>query len=250
MLRFRSLSCALVLVALGLLAGPLVAAADESSKTPAEILADVQRDLAKVRTYHLSGSEVQGNVTTRLTADVSAGGRADVTTREGARSARVIVLPGATYAKANAAFWKAHLPPQAAKLAPRLAGRWLKTTDPSLRMLAAPLLPKRLAACTTVGNGTLTNGGMGSVGGRPAVVLVDAGDQPGTTPGRLYVTTTPPILPLRAVQTGPRQPGGQLDPLCQDSSDTSTASDLRFSHFDRHLQIRAPRGAVKVPSAG
>jgi hypothetical protein len=251
MSRFRSLVLlALVPVALGVIGGPLAAAADESSKPPAQILADVQRDLAKVRSYHFSGTEVDGRSTVRLAGDVSASGKADVTLREGAASARVILLPSTMYLKANAAFWKANGGSEGSKLADKLAGRWFKANDPSLKELIDDLLPKHVASCVTVGTGTLRNGGVSSVGGKRAVVVVAAGDKPGSTPGRLYVTTSPPILPLRLVQTGKRKSGGHLDKRCQDSSDTSSAGDVRFSAFDKALHIRAPRGAITIPDAG
>jgi hypothetical protein len=248
MRRLRSVwSLVLALSALAVL-GPLAAAADESSKTPAQILADLQRDLAKVRSYHFTGSEVDGRTTLRLAGDVSAAGRADITIRQGATVARVILLPPAAYIKANAAYWKANGGRHGPELADKLAGRWFKTNDRSLRSLVADLLPKRLASCVSVGTGTLAKGGTSSVAGKRAVVVVDKGDKPGTTPGRLYVTTSAPILPLRILQTGKRRPGGHIDKRCQDANDTSTASDLRFTAFDEPLHIRPPHGALTVPS--
>jgi hypothetical protein len=247
--RFRSIVLVapvlLVIVGFG---GPLAAAADESSKTPAQILADVQRDLGEVRSYHFAGSEVDGRTTTRLAGDVSAAGRADITIRQRASSVRVILLPPAMYLKANAAYWKANGGSQGSKLADKLAGRWFKTDDASLKSLVDDLLPKHVASCVAVGTGTLKKGGVAAVGGKRAVVVVDQGDKPGTTPGKLYVTNTAPILPLRLLQTGKRRPGGHLDKRCQDSDDTSTASDVRFSAFDEALRIKAPRGAIEVPT--
>jgi hypothetical protein len=247
MRRYRSLAVlALALLAAGL-AGPLAAAADESSKTPAQILADVQRDLAKVRSYHFSGYEVDGRTTTRLAGDVSASGRADVTIREGGGSVRVILLPSAMYLKANAAFWKAN---GGKKLADKLADRWFKTNDAGLKAVIDDLMPKRMASCVSVGTGTLRKGGLGSVGGKRVVVVVDEGDKPGTTPGRLYVTTSGPILPLRLRQTGKRRSGGHIDRRCQEPDDTSTSSDVRFSAFDEPLHITAPHGALTIPDEG
>jgi hypothetical protein len=234
-------------MAVAVLGGPLAAAADESSKTPAQILADVQRDLAKVRGYHFSGYEVDGKTTTHLAGDVSAAGKADLTIREGATSAHVIVLPPAAYLKANAAYWITNAGAQGPELAAKLAGRWFKTKDTSMKSLIADLSPKHIASCVTVGTGTVTKGGVGSVGGKRAVVIIDQGDKPGTTPGKLYVTATAPILPLRALQTGKMRPGGHLDKRCQDGADSSTASDLRFSAFDKALHIRAPHGPVTAP---
>jgi hypothetical protein len=250
MRRYRSLAVlALALLVVGLV-GPLAAASDESSKTPQQILADVQRDLAKVRSYHFSGSQVDGGSTTRMTGDVSASGRADVTFREGGASVRVILLPPAMYLKANAAFWKANGGKNGRKIADKLAGRWLKTNDPSLKSIIDELLPKRLASCAGVGTGTLKKGGVSSVGGKRAVVVVDEGDKPGTTPGRLYVSTSGRILPLRELQTGKRKRGGHVNPRCEDPHDTSTSADVRFGAFDEPLHITAPHGALTVPDDG
>jgi hypothetical protein len=246
MRRFSSLAL-LALTAVGVIGASLAAASDESSKTPHQILADVQRDLAKVRSYHFSGSEVDRGKTSRLAGDVSAAGRGDLTLREGATSARIIVLPPAMYIKANAGWWKANGGSDGKKLADELANRWFKANDPSVRSLIGELLPKHLASCIAVGTGTLKKGGVGSVAGKRAVVIVDAGDKPATTPGRLYVSTTGPILPLRLVQTGKRRPGGHVDQRCDDPDDTSTASDLRFSRFNEPLHVRAPHGAITVP---
>jgi hypothetical protein len=248
--RSRSFAVLAPIVVAAGIAVPLAAASDEASKTPQQILADVQRDLAKVRSYHFSGSQVDGGSTTRMSGDVSASGRADVTFREGRASVRVILLPSAMYLKANAAFWKANGGRNGRKIADKLAGRWLKTGDPSLKSIIDELLPKRLASCASVGTGTLKKGGVGSVGGKRAVVVVDEGDKPGTTPGRLYVTTSGRILPLRELQTGKRKPGGHVDPRCDDPHDTSTSSDVRFSAFDEPLHITAPHGAVTVPDDG
>jgi hypothetical protein len=160
------------------------------------------RYIAGSSLYRFRGSEVDGRTTTRLAGAVSAAGQADLTLREGATSARIILLPHTLYLKANAAYWKAHGGSQAAKVADKLAGRWFKTTDASLKGLVEQLTPKHVAACLTVGTGTLKEGGTSSVGGKRAVVVIDRGDKPATTPGRLYVAATAPILPLRAVQTG------------------------------------------------
>lgn len=250
MRRYRSFALLVPVLAAAGLVVPLAAASDESSKTPKQILADVQRDLAKVRSYHFSGLEVDHGSTTRMSGDVSASGRADVTFRERGASVRVILLQSTMYLKANAAFWKANGGKNGRKLADKLAGRWLKTNDPSLKSLIDQVLPKHMASCVNVGTGTLKKGGVSSVGGKRAVVIVSKGDKPGTTPGRLYVTTTGAILPLRVLQTGRRKPGGHIDRRCQDPDDTSTSSDVRLGAFNEPLHITAPHGALTVPDDG
>lgn len=240
-------------IALAAAGGPLAAAADESSKTPKRILADLKRDLSKVRTYHVAGTSTDRNGATRLAGDVSAAGRSSFTIARGRSSARLILLPSATYVKGNAAYWRAAGGATGGGFADRLAGRWVKAPEALAAGIASSLpalSPKRLAACAADVTGTLRKGGRASVGGRRAVVIVDRGDRPGTRPGRVFVTVARPVLALRMIQTGPRKPGGQVDPRCDDRSGASTASDLRFSAYDRGLRIVAPRGAITLTEGG
>jgi hypothetical protein len=163
---------------------------------------------------------------------------------------RIILLPPAMYLKANAAFWKASGGKNGRKLADKLAGRWLMTNDAGLKAVIDDLMPERVASCVRVGTGTLKKGGVSSVGGKRVVVVVDEGDKPGTTPGRLYVTASGRILPLRVMQTGKRRSGGHINKRCQDPDDTSTSSDVRFSAFDEPLHVIAPQGALTIPDGG
>lgn len=244
--RIRSIAFLAVVPAV-LLGGPLAAAADESSKSPKQIVADVKRDLATVTSYHVSGVERDAKTTTRVNGDVSADGKADMTIREGDASARLIALPPTAYIKANTKFWKAS---GAGKDASKLAGRWFKITDESLTKFAQELAPKELAACVDTGNGTLAKGGTTTVAGKRTVVVVDKGDKPGTAPGKLYASTTAPIVPLRIVQTGKRSKGGGHVPKrCADTVDhTTRSSDVRFSKFNEAVSIQAPPGAIELPT--
>jgi hypothetical protein len=241
----------LALLALG---GPLASAADESAKSPEAILADVAHNLRPVHSFHMSGTEVDAGGRSSLTADLDSSGKADLTVRQGATVVRVLVVSrSATYLKANAAYWKAAAGKQGAAVAAQLADRWVKapaTSTKAFTSLFAQLSPKRLASCLTVGNGTLANGGTARVDGRWAVVIVDRGDKPGTTPGKLYVSTTGPAMPLRVVQTGPRRPGGHIDTRCEDAHDTSTASDFHLTAFDEPVHVTAPKNAIVLPADG
>ncbi|MCW3023449.1 MAG: hypothetical protein JWR30_2771 [Conexibacter sp.] len=252
LLRSASLITALplALVAAG---GPLASAADESAKSPRQILADLSRDLGKVRNYHFSGSQTDPDGRSSLAGDATASGRANLVIRKGASAVRLIAVPAGVYVKGNAAYWKSVGGSNGASIAKQLADRWVKapgSQDKSLVAMFQDLTPKHLASCTAVGTGTLAKGGTATIAGRKAVVIVDRGDKPGTTPGRLYVTASGPVLPLRVTQTGRRRAGGRLDPRCQEKDDKSTASDLTFSRFDAPLKIAAPHGAITLPSGG
>jgi hypothetical protein len=257
MVRPRSTALIMSIPVIGLAAGGAVAVAQsggEGDKEPAAIVADVKRDLAKVKSYHFAGSETEGGVTTKLAGDVFASGPASVTITEGTAVARMVVLPKAVYLKANAAFWKASGGKKnGATLARRLAGRWVKessTSGKDLTAMFADLTPKHLAKCIDQGTGTLTKQPSESVAGQDAIVLRDAGDKPGTTPGRIYLTPDAPVLPLRIVQTGPRKAGKAASAACDDPDDKSTKSDVTLSAFGKVAKITAPRHAISLDDLG
>jgi hypothetical protein len=231
-------------------AGAVIASADggEADKDPKAILQDVKRDLATVKSLHFQGSEKDKDGTTKLAADVVGSTSANITITENTATAHLILLPSAAYLKGNAAFWKT-TGKNGDAVAKKVGSHWVKVpakTVGSFGSLAKEFSPKQLASCVDVGLGTLTKKSTGTLAGKPVVLLQDAGDKPGTTPGVLYVTTDGPILPLRAVQTGKRKPGGKIDKQCQDADDTSTSSDLTFSNFNKVAKITAPHGALTL----
>jgi hypothetical protein len=224
-------------------------AADRASQSPHAILSAVQRDLRKVKSYRVTGSLADGTDRLRLTADIDVRGRAKVTVRLSGATLRVIELPSAVYLNGDAGFWKS-AGGDGAAVAERLAGKWLKTDAQATHYTSwyADLGPKSLARCVTSGLGTLSMGGTATVGGQRAVVLVDAGDKPGTTPSKLYVTASGPALPLREIQTGKTRPGGKVDERCGSEDDETTAGDVRFSRFDEPVRVAAPKGAIPLPT--
>jgi hypothetical protein len=254
MLRIRSsfVTASIALCALGVAASSTIARGEES-KSPQAVLSDLQRDLGKVKSFHFAGSQTEKGVVTRMSGDVFASGSASIAVTEGKASVGMILLPKATYMKANAAYWRVNGGKSGKTLASKIAGRWVKVPDSagdSLQPLLTKLSPKHLASCATTGLGTLSNNGVKTLGGRKVIVLEDKGDRPGTTPGLLYVAADGPALPLREVQTGPRKPGGKLNKRCDSASDKSTESDVTFSRFDRVPQLKAPRGALSFEDPG
>jgi hypothetical protein len=249
LVRSAALITALPLaLALAAAAGPPASAADESSKSPKRILADLSRDLGKVRSYHFSGTQTDPDGRASIAGDATASGRVNLVIRKGSSAVRLIAVPAGVYIRGNAAYWKSVGGQNGASVAEQLADRWVKPPqDESFDAMFTDLTPKHLASCVSIGTGTLAKGGTATVGGRKAIVIIDRGDKPGTTPGRLYVTASGRVLPLRVTQTGRRKAGGRLDTRCQEKDDKSTASDLTFSRFDAKLTITAPRGAITLP---
>lgn len=237
----------LALVAAG---GPPASAADETSKPARAILSDLARDLGKVSSYRVSGTQTDADGRVALTADVSKSGDFAVSMRQGDSAARLLALSSASYLKGNAGFWKeAGGKKDGPAAARQFANRWVKmarSDGDEFGAVVDQLTPAGMAACVTRNTGTLVKGGTTTVDGKRAIVLIDKGDKPGTTPGRLYVTATGPTLPIRSVQTGKRRPGGRLDSRCEEKDDTSTGSELRFSRFGQPLELRAPKGAIDL----
>ncbi|WP_026912623.1 hypothetical protein [Patulibacter minatonensis] len=249
----RALSLA-VLVPVVALGASTAGAADGDAKDPRQLLKDAAASLAKVKSYHVSASSTDADGTLRYTADVQASGNANVTLKGANGTFRLRKVSSTTYLSGDARYWRNVGGKQGAALAKKLAGRWIKVAKADAKEFAGiftEIAPERIASCLVAPGttGTLTAGKASSVGGTKADVLVDAGDEPGTAPGRLFLAASGDPLPLRLLQTGKVKPGGKAT-SCTDPDDTSTASDLRFSKFDEKLTIRAPKKVLKAPSTG
>jgi hypothetical protein len=93
------------------------------------------------------------------------------------------------------------------------------------------------------------------VGGVAAIRLSERGTEPGTAPGYLWVSASPPYLPLREAQTGPGRARGRPRPRpqCGESSHDRMQSqkdpDLTVSYrsFNDPLHITAPRHPFTLP---
>jgi hypothetical protein len=250
-LRSSVVTVSTSLLALSAVAAPTIAGGDESqSKSAQAVLLEVQRDLAKVKSFHFTATQTEKGVVSHMAGDIFASGAAGIAVTEGKGSARLILLRKAAYMKANAVYWRAN---GAGKMvAAKIAGRWVEvpvSAGDDFQSLK-DLMPKHLASCVTRGLGTVSNNGVKTLGGRKVIVLESKGDRPGSTPGLLYVAAEGPALPLREVQTGPRRPGGKVDGRCSDPNDKSTKSEVTFSRFDRVPPLKAPKGALLLEDPG
>jgi hypothetical protein len=81
-------------------------------------------------------------------------------------------------------------------------------------------------------------------------VILDKGDRPGTSPGRLYIAATGEPLPLRTIATGPERPGGKKDPRCDSDTPTRAGDEVLFSRYDEPLDITAPPDALDLGKVG
>jgi hypothetical protein len=210
------------------------------SKSAEQILEETAAALGRVKTFHIEGSQAG----TDLQADVGLPQKLSLQVREKGGAASIIVLNGSLYLKANAEFWK-----DQGERAGEFAGRWFKmpASAKEFRDLTEGLSAKTLSRCLPKDHGTLTKQGRATVDGRPAVVIADKGDRPGSAPGKLFVATKGEPLPLRMTATDKTRPGGDRDPRCEDESpDTGDKVDIIFSNYNEPLDLKAPPSAVEL----
>jgi hypothetical protein len=223
-----------------------------SLRSPAHILAQTAAALDRVHSFHLQGTGMDaGGLPVTFSGDFSIPGRLALTISENGQTFALKLVGGDAYLRANAQYWVAA--GSTANAVALLADRWVKVpvaSAPGLAQFRALTEPSTLGRCAIEsGLGTVTVGGNTVIDGVPAVVLIDHGDLPGTSPGRLYVATSGASLPLLVTQSGPERPGGAPDRACgqtQNRSSSGTSSSLIFSRYDLPLRITAPAQALDL----
>jgi hypothetical protein len=218
------------------------------AKSAEQILDESAAALEKASSFHMEGTLRLDGERTAVEADYERPSNFRLTFGQGGLKASIIGIDDAVFINANRAFWKQQA---AGEAADALAGRWFRapTSAKDFRSLTEDIDPKTLSYCLATDHGTLERGGSAQVDGRPAVVLIDKGDRPGTAPGKVYVAATDEPLPLRMLLTGSTRPGGKPDPRCSDDDkdDAGRKGDqLTFSRYDEELGIKAPPGAVDL----
>ena len=217
-MRSRAASVLLTLVAGSALAAcgsddsSTSSGSDRSDKSPKEILAEVSSAIAKVKSYHLEGTQTDakdGHLT--LAADVSSEGKLRGRFGNEGKQVEFVVVGNSSYIKANATFWKDQGGAEGPKIAKLLDGKWVKSPGGASSFLRG-LLPKDIGYCLQRDAGTLTKGPSQTVDGKEMIVIANKGDRPGTARGALYVPAEGDALPTRLTQTGPRQARRQARP--------------------------------------
>jgi hypothetical protein len=225
----------------------------EAGKSADQILADARAALGGVHSFQFNGTTTTAAGTNSVTGAVQLPGSIEVSQTRGAGVLRVLFTRGQGYFWANGPYWAAQSTNQA--LAARVANQWIVATgavSEAVAPFAAYTDPATIGICLLGrSHGTLVNAGTATVSGQPAAVIADQGDKPGSAPGKLYVANTGTPLPLRAVQTGPRQPGGNPDPRCHASSGSRTvATEATFSGYGQPVTITAPARARTLAQLG
>jgi pimeloyl-ACP methyl ester carboxylesterase len=216
------------------------------------ILAAAEAAIDQVHSFHLQATAVIPGTTVSESTYLQLPGVATLAEQNGSDTLDLRAIAGRIYFRGNRAYY-ASTGVTGAELA-TLPGRWVSATPaqlPTADGLLALTHPATLGLCLLGQHlGTLSVGGTASVDGRRAVVLLDAGNLPGSAPGRIYIAATGPPLPLRLTRTGPARPGGTSDAVCDEpASQLVSSSDEFITDVNAPLTITAPTGAVSLSSA-
>jgi len=192
---------------------------------------------------HATLTDQQGPATIDL--ELNGPTQVRMTERRTSGTVQVITFGAYTYILAPLAYWSSapNLTPAEARA---FAGRWvrLQTVDsPGLVVSeqAAANLGKP-AQCWLSIEPDLSIAGIATVAGHRVVIMASRGSLPGSRPGRTYISTTDPKLPLKAVIDGPAKPGGPA--ACAKSTVTSGVETL--GGFNQHFPISPPAGAIPL----
>lgn len=225
-------------------------ASGEAAKQPEAILRDASVALSRAHSFRATGTvSLGGRKGTVSVAFQEPSSLSFSIVSPGDGSARVILVAGTVYLNADKAYFNQQ---GAGAQAAKLGDQWLKLPSgvPGLSSLLDAFKLASLGRCLAVGHGTLKRGDTATVDGQPAIVVADAGDKPGSTPGRTYVATSGPAYPLRLQSTGSTRSGGVTDRACKGTSGLRAAgTDVTLSGFDDNLHIAAPAGAKTLAQA-
>jgi hypothetical protein len=258
----RSVTSALALCA-GLAAcgssGGSSGGGDEASKSPVQVVADAAAALKGAKSYHLSVHVVPSDGSTPLTLDVDvvAPSSASGTVTQNGVTAHFVYTGGKLFAQG-----KAFLASLSSQVADLVGDKWAQLPAASASSFSDITNPGKLAACLVQSHGTLSSGGTATVNGQNAVVVVDAGDKPGTEPGKLYVAASGTAYPLKLEATAKAGSSSSSStstdtnptPSSSGSVDCSSSSGsggvATFTSFNSTASITPPPDAVDLSSLG
>ena len=228
------------------------AAAAVGSPRARRLLASAEAAIDRVHSFHLTATGIVAGKSLSVSGAFELPGRADIVERYGAGTIELRAIGTTVYFRANAGYYSAE-GVTGAQLA-RVNDRWVSATStqlPTLGAFVALTKPATVGVCLLGQRlGTLSVAGEGSVGGRRATVLADAGDLPGSVAGRIYVAASGAPLPLRVTVGGSFRSGGTTDAACDSGAIApgEVGTDELISAFNAPLAIVAPAGALSLAS--
>ncbi len=230
-------------------AQPVVTAGDQ--------VASAARSLSSEHSYRM---QIVGKPLTdiRATATYSYVAPNSLTITEGVpgQETRIVVAAGATYASLPRGLLVAVGATDPSTLA-RLEGHWIGPLDGAALVALLTLVKGggEIGPCLLQIHGTLTSEAESTWEGQQVRVVNDAGDMPGTAPGKILISVSTD-LPVPRTTTGALRPGGTTS-VCAgvlglESSGHSSLfftkdTTVVFDAFNRVAAINPPPGAIRVP---
>lgn len=196
--------------------GSLAQAQEYARSSVRTIAAGARTAMRDLHYMHVAGQVRQGRTT--VTVDLSVSGKGECTGTIGVEAGSIELRSagGRAWYKADAAFWRAEAPGQAAKIERRVKGRWVPLAGqlaPLRTFCSIDTLTKRMFDRSA----TVTSSGATMLGSRPTVRLAV---ERGGTATTAYVVASEPHYVLRMTR-------GQQ-------------GDLTFSDFDQPFSVTAP----------
>jgi hypothetical protein len=214
----------------------------EASKSPKQILADAASAMRGASGFELRGTQSEDGKTTQIWLAASPRSL-EFGASVGAAAYEVLKVPTGYYVRGSAGFWKQHLGARGAVL----TDRWIHGSSRALSSELNQVTPATLERCLTEDTGRLRIAGTTSINGRPAIVIRDSGNLPGTAPGTLAVAMTGPPYPLRETVAGRHRAGGRID-VCNDGHASGyQTGTLTLSNFNQIAPMQPPADAIEVP---
>ena len=189
----------------------------EAAKTADQIVADAQAAALAASSVHVSGSAGTALV---VNLHLVAGKGGEGTMTANGLSFDIIRIDGFAYFKGDATFWHQFGGAAAATL---FKGRWLKAPAASGRLASLTPLTDiaKLFTAILASHGTLTVGKETTIGGQPAIGIVDTSQG-----GTLYVATTGKPYPVALRKNG--------------------SGAITFDEWDKPVTLKAPSDAVDI----
>jgi hypothetical protein len=219
---------------------------NEASKPAEQILTDAAAALRAAHGYAMRGTIMQGRQRLRLKLSTTSAAAIHLAVAFSGATVEEIGLPTGSYIRGNTTFWRS----QAGAHAARFSNRWIQVPSRGAQSITSSLgtfAPTTLSRCLLEDHGTLSIAGKATIDGHLAILLQDAGDSPGSSPGTLAVAATGAPYPLRYTVTGGQRAGGHIDE-CNDGKATDARGTLTFSQYGEVPPIQAPAGAEPPPT--
>ena len=195
----------------------------EESRSATQIYDDFLTDMARERSVHVTGHQVDSTGTASDLEYVETQDSASITLSAAGQTLYLVVTPQAVYA------------------AQTRSGPWV-TPPADLATNARSLTLVNTVRCARIEHGTLTKGTVSTVNGRRVIAVNDDGKAPGASPSTVYITVATPARLVRAVDHGATTPGGRADCGHATSPGTPPTSNAVFDFADwgRSVTVTPP----------